>query len=99
VKEMIGLVAVFTAKPGLEKEVANACVRIAQQVREHEKDCLMYEPYVSVENPGIIVFMEKYSGTEALENHRQMPYYREIVPQIRAMLQEPPQVIVLHPLG
>ena len=96
---MIGLMAIFKVKQGFEAQVADACIRIAKEVREHEKDCSMYEPYVSVENPGVIIFMEKYASLDALQNHRQMPYYKEIVPQIKTMLQEAPEVFVLNPLG
>jgi quinol monooxygenase YgiN len=96
---MIGLVAIFKVKTGFETQVADACVRIAKKVREHEEECMMYEPYVAVDNPGVVVFMEKYASQEALQNHRQMSYYKEIVPQIREMLHEVPEVIVLNPLG
>lgn len=96
---MIGLVAIFKVKEGFETQVADACVRISKKVRDNEKDCLMYEPFVSVNNPGMIIFMEKYSDLKALENHRQMPYYQEIVPQIKTMLQDVPEVIVLNPLS
>lgn len=96
---MIGLIAKLKVKPGNETAVKEACLKMAKEVQEKEKGCLLYEPYVSVDNPGEIVFMEKYQDMKALEYHRETPYYKELINTIGSALQGPPEILVLKPLG
>lgn len=96
---MIGLVARLKVKPGYEEAVAESCLKMAQAVRENEPECLLYEPYLPVDNPSQIVFLEKYTGQEALEHHRSTPHYLALVQEIGGALEGPPEVTILKPLG
>ncbi|TEB14436.1 putative quinol monooxygenase YgiN [Pelotomaculum sp. FP] len=73
---MITLIAKLKAQPGKEALLADECVKLAKNVREHEQGCLMYIPHVSTENPAEIVFFEKYIDQEAFHAHGQTPYFK-----------------------
>jgi quinol monooxygenase YgiN len=94
---MICLVAVLKVKPGQGEKVAEACLKMAEAVRLHEKGCLLYEPYLPVDGAPEIVFIEKYTGLEALEEHRSTPHYRELMLAVQDSLEGPPEVKVLKP--
>lgn len=84
---IITLIARIIAKPGKETLLAEEIVKIARTVREQEKGCLMYMPYVSANNPAEITFLEKYVDRDALDAHVQSPYfkqYREITKEFVA---------------
>jgi quinol monooxygenase YgiN len=96
---MIGLVARLKVKPGFEEAVAEACLKMAKAVQENEPECLLYEPYVPAGNPSEIVFLEKYTGPEALDYHRNTAHYQALVAEIGSALEGPPAVTILNPLG
>jgi len=73
---MITLIARLKAQPGKEALLAEECIKLAKNVRENEKGCLMYIPHVSTENPAEIVFVEKYTDQEAFNTHGQTPYFK-----------------------
>jgi len=95
---MIVVVAKLKALAGKEEELAAVCLGLAKEVRENEKECLMYDPHISVKNPGEIVFLEKYASPEAQSLHRQTPYFKEASKQI-GKLEGPPEVSILKALG
>jgi quinol monooxygenase YgiN len=95
---MICLVAVLKVKAELQEKVAQASVKMAEAVRLQEKGCLMYEPYIPVDGAAEIVFIEKYTGLEALEEHRRTPHYKEFARSIQDSLEGPPEVKVLNPV-
>ncbi len=95
---MIGLVAVLKTKPGMEEKVARAAIKMAETVRKEEKECLFYDPFVAVDNPSEIYILEKYTGKEALDEHRKLPHYLEFREAIKDALTGPPQVTMLKSL-
>ena len=74
---MITLIARIIAKPGKEALLAEEIVKIARIVREQEKGCLMYVPYVSANNAAEITFLEKYADQDAVDAHVQTPYFKQ----------------------
>ncbi len=96
---MIGLVARLKVKPGFEDAVAEACLKMARAVREQEPECLQYEPFIPADNPSEIVFLERYTGPEALKQHQKTPHYLALIAEIGGALEGPPEVTVLKPLG
>lgn len=95
---MISLVAVLEARPGKEAQLAEECAALAKSVRENEAGCLMYVPHVSVKNPAKIVFFEKYKDQEALEGHRQTPYFKAAFEKFKDLLAGPTEVTILKEL-
>lgn len=96
---MIGLVAVLKAKPGFEKEVAEAARKMANAVREKEKECLLYDPFTAEDDPGKIYILEKYTSKGALDEHRKLAHYLEFREAIKDAVEGPPEVTLLDYIG
>ncbi len=96
---MIGLVAVLKIKPGMEEKVAYACMKMADEVKKHEKDCLLYEPYMPAGGASEVYFLEKYTCAEALDEHRKTAHYQALKETLKDALTEPVKATVLKPLG
>lgn len=75
---MIALLVQFTVKPGQE---ARACelIHIMQEHSRKEPGCLSYVGHHSTEDPRRFFFYEAYQDEDALQAHRNAPYFREHV--------------------
>lgn len=87
---MITIIARLKARPGKEKILADGCVQFVKVVREKEKGCTMYEPYVNPENPAEIIVLEKYIDQEALDNHFQTEHFQALAANFDELLDGPP---------
>jgi quinol monooxygenase YgiN len=95
---MIALVAVLRVKPGMEEKVKQAILEMTAEVRKHEKNCSLYEPYMPVDGKAEIHVLEKYTDLEALAEHRKTAHYLRLREQINDTLAEPPSSVTLEPL-
>ena len=95
---MITLIAKVKAQPGKEALLAEECKKIAKEVREKEKNCLMYIPHISIENPSVIIFVEKYTDQEALDAHFQTPYFKALIEKFGELLAEEPELHTMNEL-
>ncbi|MDQ7092844.1 putative quinol monooxygenase [Desulfosporosinus sp. PR] len=73
---MITYIATLKAFPGKEKELTAFCAELAKQVR-NEDGCLMCLSHVVANDPGTIVFFEKYKDEAAHQAHMQAGYMQE----------------------
>ncbi|MGI6066816.1 MAG: putative quinol monooxygenase [Bacillota bacterium] len=89
---MVTLIAKMKAKPGKEKALIEECIKIANEVREKEQDCLMYIPHVSQDNPAEILFVEKYSDQSALDFHSASSYFNAFADKFDDLLDGPPEL-------
>lgn len=89
---MVTIMAKLTAAAGKEKELAGLCISMAAKVRENEPGCLYYTPYVSLENPSVILFYEKYKDAEAFDAHVKTPYFKQFVADATPLLAEEMEV-------
>jgi quinol monooxygenase YgiN len=96
---MIALIAVLKIKPGMEEKVAYASMKMAEAVNRNEKNCLLYEAYMPADGSSEVYILEKYTGMEALEEHRNMAHYHEFRDTIKDAIEAPPQVTLLKPAG
>jgi len=96
---VVVIIAKLKALPGKEEALAGVCLDLAREVRQKEKECLMYIPHVSVGNPGEVVFIEKYASREALDYHRQTSHFKEASILLKDILDGPPEVTALKELG
>ncbi len=94
---MIALIAVLKIKPGMEEKVAYASMKMAEAVNKNEKDCLLYEAYMPADGSSEVYILEKYTGMEALDEHRKTPHYLEFKDTIKDAVEGPPQVTLLKP--
>jgi len=95
---MFTVIARLKSKPGQEAVMAQICRQLARQVKENEKNCLMYIPHVSVKDESEIIFVEKYTGQEAFNAHGQTPYFLEAVGKLQKILAEPLDIKILTEL-
>jgi len=86
---MIIVIAKMKAKQGFEKILADGCMEMAQVVRQKEKDCLMYYPYVSMEDPSQVMIFEKYKNEKALNYHTQTLHYLDAMKNLKDILEGP----------
>jgi quinol monooxygenase YgiN len=96
---MVTLIARLIAHPGKETLLAEECIKIARIVREQEKGCLMYIPYVSANNSAEMTFLEKYADQEAFDVHIQTPYFKQFSERSRELVAERLPVQFLKELG
>ncbi|HEY2115556.1 MAG TPA: putative quinol monooxygenase [Candidatus Angelobacter sp.] len=75
---MIVLKVDMLVKPGAE-EKCRECIKILQEHSRKEPGCLLYIGHQSTEDPRKFLFYEQYKDAEALEIHRNAPYFKQYV--------------------
>jgi len=95
---MITLVAKLKAKPGKEALLAEELIKVAKEVGDKEKNCVMFIPHVSIDNPAEMVLFEKYVDQEAYKNHFKTPYFKAIAQKFAELLDGGIEVIKLDEL-
>jgi len=90
------LLATIKAKPGKETEVTEICNQLAREVHAQEKDCLMYIPHVTQNDPTEIVFFEKYKDKAAFQAHEESAYFQKAAQKFEALLEGEIQVKFLE---
>jgi (4S)-4-hydroxy-5-phosphonooxypentane-2,3-dione isomerase len=76
---MIVLVAKYHVKPGHGDTVEAALSRMAPLVLAQEPGCTQYRVHRSTENPNLFLLYEEYVDQAAIEAHRRMPQFQEII--------------------
>jgi quinol monooxygenase YgiN len=74
---MVILVVGWTAKPGMEDEVARLFLALQQESRQ-EPGCLFYVVQRHRYDPARFLVYEQYKDDAALEAHRSTPHFLEI---------------------
>jgi quinol monooxygenase YgiN len=76
---MIVLIAKYHVKPGHADTVEAALRRMAPLVLAQEPGCTQYRVHRSTENPDLFLLYEEYVDQAAIEAHRRMPQFQEII--------------------
>ena len=76
---MIVLIAKYHVKPGHGDAVEAALRRMAPLVLAQEPGCTQYRVHRSTENPDLFLLYEEYIDQAAIEAHRRMPQFQEII--------------------
>jgi quinol monooxygenase YgiN len=76
---MIVLVAKYHVKPGHGDTVEAALRRMAPLVLAQEPGCTQYRVHRSTETPDLFLLYEEYVDQAAIEAHRRMPQFQEII--------------------
>ncbi|MDF9409708.1 MAG: Antibiotic biosynthesis monooxygenase [Pelotomaculum sp. PtaB.Bin013] len=95
---MITLVAKLKAKPGKEALLAEELIKQAKEVRDKEKECLMFIPHVSIDKPAEMVLFEKYADQEAFRIHFETPHFKAVAQKFDELLDGQIEVIKLNEL-
>jgi quinol monooxygenase YgiN len=92
------VVATARVKEGQREALLDA-VRPLVEGTHAEAGCLSYALHDDPEDPGVLVFVERWTSQVALENHRVQPHVRDFGRAARDMFDGPPEIRVLRPLG
>ena len=80
---MFVLTARFKAAKGKEKELEQFLRRVIAEVRQNEKNTLMYDFHRKIDDPRQIFFYERYTDRNAWAvTHAEMPYIKELASKI-----------------
>jgi quinol monooxygenase YgiN len=75
---MIVLIVHFTVRQG-DEDKAKELIRKMQEHSRREPGCRMYVGHQSAEDPRRFCFYEQYDDQDALDAHRNAPYFGEHV--------------------
>lgn len=89
---VLTVVAKIYPKAGREAEVEGLLLRMAEAVRRHEPDCLVYRPHRSAGEPAIFYFYEQYRTDAAFEFHRTAPHLAGYRAEMRELLARPTEI-------
>lgn len=93
----IVVVATVESKPGAE----DAVLALLQTVVEHthtEEGCISYALHRDVEEPRRFVMVERWSSTEALDEHFTKPYMAELFAALPEHVGAPPVIMRTAPV-
>src|SRR5262245_45273241 len=76
--DRIVVVARWRARQRDIDELLGLIAALRQQSLD-EPCCLGYEAFIQVEEPRVVLLLESYRDSTALEAHRNSPHYRELV--------------------
>ena len=97
---MTVLVAYYHVRSGHGDEVEAALREMAELVRAHEPQCLVYEANRSQDDPDRFLLYERYRDAAALEAHRETPHFRTIVEErVLPLLEQRERTFYTHVAG
>lgn len=89
---VLTVVAKIYPRAGQEEAVQALLVRMAEAVRRHEPECLVYRPHRADGAPGIFLFYEQYRSDAAFEFHKTAPHLAAFRSEMRGLLRQPTEV-------
>lgn len=94
-KEIVTVVAIAESNPGDADKLRDAFFTIIPKVRQ-EPGCLSYQLHIDKASQQRFVFIEKWENSQALEQHAQTDYFKQMLEQIDPWLVSPMVVHQLH---
>jgi quinol monooxygenase YgiN len=94
----VTVVAFHRAKPGKEQALREALLAVCKPTRA-EKGCINYDLHESLDQPGVLVFLENWESKADLDAHLASPHiddFRAIAPDLLA---EPPDITLWREIG
>jgi len=85
---MLGVIASFVAKPGLEEELRQLLVSLLAPTRA-EEGCLEYVLWQDQTHPGRLTLIERWRNHELLTLHLDSPHLRHAKMRFAELLAEP----------
>ena len=85
------------ARAGAEEQLAEA-LRQARQLIGAEPGCVYYDVFQPADDKAVFYLLEKYASKSALKAHLQEPHTREIGARFEALLESPPEIVLLSEL-
>ncbi len=88
----VTVVARIHPKPGKEDDVGARLVQMAEAVRKHEPDCIVYRPHRSSKQPVVFLFYEQYKSMPAFEFHRTAAHLAAFRGKMKELVAKPTEV-------
>lgn len=85
---MIVTMATITAKEGKRDELSILAIRLVSETRK-EQGCISYDYYLSSEDDYTAIFVEKWSGSDALKEHLKTVHFKKFFADSKDLLDEP----------
>jgi quinol monooxygenase YgiN len=92
VANVLTVVARIHPRPGREADVEALLLKMADAVRRHEPDCLIYRPHRSQGTPALFCFYEQYRSDAAFELHRTAPHLASFRAEMKDLVDRPTEV-------
>lgn len=96
--EMINVIARISVKPESTEDF-EAAVAAARAPFLADAGCLRYDLQRVVKSDGDYVLLESYDSQEALRRHSSMDEFAAFGEAIKTLVQGPPEITVLSPVG
>lgn len=87
-ENQVTVVALFTAKSGMEETVRQAIEAVIAPTRA-EPGCINYDLHQSSEDPSIFMLYENWNSKKDLDEHLAMPYLKNLAAKADDMLAKP----------
>jgi quinol monooxygenase YgiN len=87
----VTVVARIKAKPGLERQVAEALSSLVQPTRK-ESGCVNYDLHQSPEDKTVFLFYENWISKRDLDQHLETPHMRDFLGKAPNLLAEPVEI-------
>jgi quinol monooxygenase YgiN len=89
---VLTVVAKIFPRPGRETELGALLVEMAEAVRRHEPDCLVYRPHRSAGEPPVFYFYEQYRSDAAFEFHRTAAHLVDARRRMKELVARPTEI-------
>ncbi len=89
----IVVVGSFTARPGREREAADAFVALMEPTHQ-EDGCILYALHQGADDPRRLAFVERWSSREALEAHLASPHIQEVLARAEELFSDGGDIVV-----
>lgn len=93
-QEKIAVVARLRAKAGMEEDLKEVLLALIEPSRSDE-GCIKYDLHQAIGDPALFIFYENWQSKAHLDKHSATPHLKNFFSKAKALLAEPPEVIVL----
>lgn len=90
-------IATLTPLPGKTDELVQALTALVEQVHANEHGCLLYALHRHPDGERLVM-VEKYTGPDAVQAHRQSDHYKAAGAAFGTLLAGAPEVLALEPI-
>jgi quinol monooxygenase YgiN len=92
--ERVTVIARFRAAEGADRELKELLSSLIEPSRADE-GCISYDLHQALNDPALFVFYENWESKELLGKHSATPHVQQLRSKSKALLAEPPEVILL----
>jgi quinol monooxygenase YgiN len=91
------VVGSFRARPGKEVEAAEAFKALVEPTHR-EDGCILYALHQGADDPGRLVFIERWSSRELLEAHLRSAHITAVLERVEELFGDAADIVVYEPV-